>query len=131
MRNKFLEYEGVSKRIPSIEKDVRIEVLRYFRHRMNPTQQRHKQDANSIIRSSRSIDNFPEYSHESGQAIAESGVGGPHIPRILPSTQYGLAIMRENSNVDDSELINDQRRLSQCVENVLCAYLNRNLVSQK
>ena len=46
VRNKFLEYEGVSKRIPSIEKDVRIEVLRYFRHRMNPTQQRHKQDAN-------------------------------------------------------------------------------------
>ena len=39
--------------------------------------------------------------------------------------------MRENSNVDDSELINDKRRLSHCVENVLCAYLNRHLVSQE
>lgn len=45
--------------------------------------------------------------------------------RIMPPTQYGLATMQSNMTVDDSELITEQRRLSQTVENVLCAYLNR------
>lgn len=37
--------------------------------------------------------------------------------------------MRSNSNIDDSELISEQRKLSQSVENVLCAYLNRHLIA--
>lgn len=40
VRNKFLEYEGVSKRAPMIEKEVRTEVLRYFRRQMSPKQKR-------------------------------------------------------------------------------------------
>ena len=53
----------------------------------------------------------------------------PTYPRILPSTQYGVLTMRSNPTVDDSELVYEQRRLSQIVENVLCAYLNRHILN--
>lgn len=53
------------------------------------------------------------------------------IPRILPSTQYGLATMRFNPSVNDSEVIDGQRKMAQSVENVMCAYLNRHLVSSR
>jgi len=53
------------------------------------------------------------------------------IPRFLPSTQYGLATMRSSPSVNDSEVIDGQRKMAQSVENVLCAYLNRHLVSSR
>ena len=143
VRNKFLEYEGVSKRIPAVEKEVRTEVLRYFRRQLDPNQRRSRPDTNAsmccnynylladiralVIRQTR-LSQSDEHS-ELGNTSEDELFEHPSIPRILPSTQYGLATMRECPNVDDSVLIHEQRRLSQSVENVLCAYLNRHLLA--
>ncbi|EDP42811.1 hypothetical protein MGL_3011 [Malassezia globosa CBS 7966] len=143
VRNKFLEYEGVSKRIPAVEKEVRTEVLRYFRRQLDPNQRRSRPDTNAstccnynylladiralVIRQTR-LSQSDEHS-ELGNTSEDELFERPSIPRILPSTQYGLATMRECPNVDDSVLIHEQRRLSQSVENVLCAYLNRHLLA--
>lgn len=35
VRSKFLAYESVSKRIPVVEKQIRTEVLRYYRQRQH------------------------------------------------------------------------------------------------
>lgn len=82
-------------------------------------------------RGSVQVDDAPEFSHgtDSLQVSAESKLERPSVPRNFPSTQYGLLIMRENANTDDSEFIDDQRRLSQSVGNVLCAYLERHLIA--
>ncbi|WFD28298.1 hypothetical protein MNAN1_003306 [Malassezia nana] len=56
-----------------------------------------------------------------------------HIPLLEKQirTEYGLATMRSNLTLEDSEVIDGQRKMAQSVENVLCAYLNRHLVSSK
>lgn len=71
---------------------------------------------------------------ESGDSIhgyQDEELDTPDISRILPSTQYGLATMRSNPSVNDSEIIDGQRKMAQSVKNVLCAYLNRHLVSSR
>ena len=49
VRSKLLEYESVSKRIPGVEKQIRTEVLRYFRQRMETHQiSQHRDGASSM-----------------------------------------------------------------------------------
>lgn len=127
VRNKFLEYESVSKRIPFVEKQVRTEVLRYYRQRLSSTSSERERFGISIIRGPRPAPTTSNtFDAEQAQDVQRDE---PKYPRILPSTQYGLLTMRSNPMVDDSEAVYDQRRLSQNVENVLCAYLNRHLLN--
>lgn len=84
--------------------------------------------AYAVIASARpTLEAAPHDESRAAALAATEGAGGElqHFTRVLPSTQYGLATMRSNSNVDDSDVLREQRRLSQSVENVLCAYLNR------
>lgn len=127
VRNKFLEYESVSKRIPFVEKQVRTEVLRYYRQRLSSNSSERERFGVSIIRGPRPAPTTSStFDAEQTQDVQRDE---PKYPRILPSTQYGLVTMRSNPMVDDSEAVYDQRRLSQNVENVLCAYLNRHLLN--
>ncbi|KOS13422.1 ankyrin repeat-containing protein [Malassezia pachydermatis] len=132
VRSKFLEYESVSKRIPGVEKQIRTEVLRYFRQRMETHQISQHRDGASMLRNFRAVSSAQSLGDSSESLPTLSKIKEtehPCFPRILPSTQYGLSTMRSNSNIDDSELISEQRKLSQSVENVLCAYLNRHLIA--
>lgn len=47
VRSKFLEYESVSKRIPLLEKQIRTEVLWYFRQRMSSHSLKIRRDVTS------------------------------------------------------------------------------------
>ncbi|WFD01489.1 hypothetical protein MOBT1_000154 [Malassezia obtusa] len=136
VRNKFLEYEAVSKRIPVMEKQIRSEVLRYYRQQLHPNVSNHQRfgvsstcPADAVIRGPRAARSSLE--RENSSLAPEEGTlrRQPEYPRILPSTHYGEMTMRSNPTVDDSELVYEQRRLSQIVENVLCAYLNRHLLN--
>lgn len=131
VRSKFLEYESMSKRIPMLEKQIRTEVLRYYRQRL-PTNLSARQHSDM----SKSWSTYATVRDPSGtsaaeldcdkDAAAEESLGlDPHYPRILPSTHYGVMTMRSNPVSDDSEALYEQRRLSKIVENVLCAFLNR------
>ncbi|WFC99028.1 hypothetical protein MYAM1_001763 [Malassezia yamatoensis] len=127
VRNKFLEYEAVSKHIPVLEKEIRSEVLRYFRQRLHPRYSNKQRFGVSIIRGPRST----QSSMQDDAANKKEGYSQhqPKYPRNLPSTQYGFMTMRSNSAYDDSKIVSEQRRLSQIVENVLCAYLNRRVLN--
>ncbi|PKI83623.1 hypothetical protein MVES1_002757 [Malassezia vespertilionis] len=119
VRSKFLEYESFSKRIPSVEKLIRTEVLRYFRQRFHVHKGSPERFGLSVIRGPRS--ERGSYGAPKSEAAVLDCLS---YPRILPSTQYGLLIMRSNPPLDDTQAVHAQRRLSQIVENVLCAYLN-------
>jgi hypothetical protein len=122
VRSKFHEYESFNKHVPGLEQQIRSEVLRHVRQRCGPTPSERQRYGLSMIRGPRSKTIVSELSQG---MVPESNADAPAYPRIMPPTQYGLATMQSNMTVDDSELVTEQRRLSQTVENVLCAYLNR------
>lgn len=71
VRNKFLEYESVSKRIPVMEKQIRTEVLRYYRQRLHPKLGNHQRFGVS----SRCA-NLRSHTRPAGIALEYGGRGG-------------------------------------------------------
>ncbi|WFD31836.1 hypothetical protein MSPP1_002876 [Malassezia sp. CBS 17886] len=125
VRNKFFEYEGVSKRVPVIEKHVRNEVLRYYRQRLSMRPGSLNWVGQSIIRGRRQGRRVSLLdSSADGQSDAGTSTQEAQFPRLLPSTQYGVAVLNENWMSDDSDVVAEERRLAHVVENVLCAYLS-------
>ncbi|WFD35216.1 hypothetical protein MCUN1_002066 [Malassezia cuniculi] len=116
VRSKFLEYESADKRVPYLEKQIRAQVLRYYRQRLT----------GGITSSHRGMFTRDLQGRQLTSAPRKKSTSAvPEEHRLLPSTQFGLQHMKTGAPVHDSEMLNEQRRFAQIIEKVICAYINR------
>lgn len=116
VRSKFLEYESANKRIPYLEKQIRAQVLRFYRQRLAGGSGNSHRGMFTRDLQARHLTSAPR--RRTPQTI-------PSEPRLLPSTQFGLQHMKMGAPIDDSRMLDEQRRFAQIIENVICAYINR------
>lgn len=122
VRSKFLEYESANKRVPYLEKQIRTQVLRYYRQRLGGSSiNSYRGMCMLVLTVSRDL----QARHLTSAPRSRTLNTLPDDHRMLPSTQYGLLHMKTGAPVDDSRMLDEQRRFAKIIENVICAYINR------